>query len=42
MTYVAEQNLEPDLTGDPVSHPLLDQFFTGFEGGLHQRRMKNH
>jgi heat shock protein HspQ len=27
MTYVAEQNLEPDETGEPVVHPVLDQFF---------------
>ena len=26
-TYVAERNLEPDLTGEPVTHPVLDQFF---------------
>ncbi len=38
MTYVAEQNLEPDLTGAPVRHPLLGQFFSAFEQGLYRRR----
>lgn len=26
-TYVAERNLELDPSGDPIRHPLLDQFF---------------
>lgn len=33
MTYVAERNLEHDDTGEPVSHPLVEAFFSGFEGG---------
>ena len=32
-TYVAERNLEPDSSGDPIRHPLLDDFFSGFENG---------
>ena len=32
-TYVAERNLEPDSTEDPVSHPLIDALFTGFTDG---------
>jgi len=32
-TYVAERNLEPDGTEDPVSHPLIDALFTGFMDG---------
>ena len=27
MTYVAERNLDNDITSDPVDHPLLDLFF---------------
>ena len=27
MTYVAERNLDHDMTSDPVDHPLLDLFF---------------
>lgn len=37
MTYVAERNLEPDLTGEPVIHPGLDQFFDGMCDGLYVR-----
>lgn len=32
-TYVAERNLEPDPTGEPVRHPMLEHFFAGFEDG---------
>jgi heat shock protein HspQ len=32
-TYVTEQNLEPDKSREPVSHPMVGQFFSGFEGG---------
>lgn len=39
-TYVAERNLEPDLTGEPITHPLLEQIFQGLEAGLYQRRDK--
>jgi heat shock protein HspQ len=38
MTYVAERNLEPDLSGEPLHHPLLAQYFSGFEEGLYLRR----
>ena len=37
-TYVAERNLEPDATGQPVDHPLLHQFFDDFENGRYVRR----
>ena len=36
-TYVAERHLEPDSTGEPIVHPLLDQFFNGFENGYYMR-----
>ena len=32
-TYVAERNLEPDDTGDPILHPDLEHHFAGFEDG---------
>jgi heat shock protein HspQ len=38
MTYVAERNLESDSSADPIIHPLLDQFFDGFEAGEYARR----
>lgn len=33
MTYVAERNLDADVTGDPVDHPMLYQFFDDFRDG---------
>ena len=41
-TYVAERNLEPDDSGDPVRHPDLDLFFTGVRDGVYiSHRMSN-
>ena len=34
-TYVAERNLEPDLTGEPVAHPVLDHFFDEMRDGVY-------
>ena len=34
-TYVAERNLEPDPSGQPVEHPLLDRFFDKFTDGFY-------
>ena len=39
-TYVAERNLEPDGSVEPVDHPLLDQFFSEFREGKY--RLKRH
>jgi heat shock protein HspQ len=38
MTYVAERNLEPDATGDPAHHPLLEHFFDDFRDGRYVRK----
>ena len=35
MTYVAERNLEPDLSEEPIRHPLLSHFFEGFRDGCY-------
>ncbi len=32
-TYVAERNLEPDTSGEPVRHPLIETNFRGFIDG---------
>lgn len=32
-TYVAERNLEPDQSGSPIKHPMLDEFFSRLENG---------
>ena len=38
VAYVAERNLEADYSDDPVEHPLLENFFTGFDGDHYQAR----
>ena len=42
MTYVTEQNLEPDLSGEPIAHPLLDQFFGELRDGLYVSERSVH
>ena len=32
-TYVSERNLEADPTGQPISHPLLEEFFEEYRDG---------
>lgn len=32
-TYVAEQNLMHDPSAEPISHPMLEHFFSGIEDG---------
>ena len=36
-TYVAEQNLEPDKSREPVNHPMAEHFFTDFVDGEYVR-----
>ena len=36
-TYPAESSLELDDSDEPITHPLLDQFFSGFEEGRYIR-----
>lgn len=33
VAYVSEQNLVPDESGDPVSHPEVGTLFAGLKGG---------
>ncbi len=35
MTYVAERNLESDLSGRPIRHPALNQFFDELRDGAY-------
>lgn len=42
MTYVAERHLEPDLSGAPVRHPLLSEYFSGFENVEYQQTRQVH
>ena len=32
-TYVAERNLEPDESGEPINHPEIFDFFSDLVGG---------
>ena len=41
-TYVAERNLEADSAAGPIEHPLVEQFFEGFENGRYTRRGSNN
>lgn len=35
-TYVAERNLEPDESGEPIRHPAIDDYFESFSGGRYR------
>ena len=37
-TYVAQRNLEPDLTGQPIHHPALADYFSELRDGLYVAR----
>lgn len=41
-TYVAERNLEPDTSGDPIRHPLMEQVFARFEDGRYLPRARHN
>ena len=41
-TYVTERNLEPDLTGEPIRHPALGQFFDELRDGLYVKHGGAH
>ncbi len=36
-TYVAEQNLETDDEMEPITHPMVEQFFSRFDHGRYKR-----
>jgi len=38
IAYVSEQNLLPDESGKPVSHPQVGDFFAGLENGRYVPR----
>ena len=37
VTYAAQSSLEADESGKEVAHPLVEFFFSGFEGGRYAR-----
>jgi heat shock protein HspQ len=43
IAYVSEQNLVPDDSGEPISHPQVDEIFVGVENGCYRtRRSTSH
>lgn len=38
IAYVCEQNLLPDLSGEPIRHPQLSDMFDEDEAGSYRRR----
>lgn len=36
-TYVAEQNLQADTLLEAIDHPMVEQFFAGFDQGRYLR-----
>ncbi len=36
-TYAAQENLQEDMSGKPIEHPLIAQFFSDFVDGRHIR-----
>ena len=41
-TYVAERNLEPDRSTEPIKHPLVDLHFSTFAKGRYRPRDEAH
>jgi heat shock protein HspQ len=41
-TYVAERHLEADTSKQPVRHPLVDEFFSGFSDGHYQTGLRQN
>ena len=39
-TYAAQENLQPDPSGSPVVHPLIDEFFTDYVAGRYVRNQR--
>ena len=40
-TYVAGENLEPDPSGEPVRHPIVEQMFASFFKGRYYKESLN-
>ena len=41
-TYVAERNLELDLSKDPINHPEVPEYFDAFRGGTYLPRRRGN
>ncbi|MGZ9086861.1 MAG: hemimethylated DNA-binding YccV-like domain-containing protein, partial [Rhodoplanes sp.] len=38
IAYVSEQNLVRDDSGEPISHPQVEEIFVGVENGYYRTR----
>ncbi len=36
ITYVAERNLEEEISKEPIEHPLIKEYFKEFENGFYK------
>ena len=41
-TYVAERNLDPDESGNPVNHPMISYIFCDFVNGKYLSQQRNN
>lgn len=41
-TYVAERNLDSDLSGETIRHPMVEELFDGFENGHYVVRRRSN
>ncbi len=41
-TYVAERNLIPDSSIEPINHPLIEDFFELYQGGSYIPSQRNN
>lgn len=39
-TYVSEQNLDSDLSGEAIRHPMIEELFDGFENNHYVARRR--
>ena len=39
--YVAECDLEPDLTGEPINHPAVERIFEELRNGIYHLRQQS-
>ena len=42
VAYVSQQNLLPDNSEDPLSHPLIEEMFKGIKNGKYVTRSKHN
>lgn len=40
-TYVAQRNLDPDASSQPIDHPLLEHYFSGYSNGRYLLSRRN-